>query len=112
LNFGAAIVYIALFVLTIYNVRRNYHLMKLRSKAKIREPERLSQDEQGKLKGYTADKRKWSILSQLFFFISVFIAFKGTLAQLAFFMDLYTVSIISVNNIDIDIIKLLGEPAS
>jgi hypothetical protein len=34
------------------------------------------------------------------------------LAQLAFFMDLYTVSIISINNIDIDIIKLLGEPAS
>lgn len=112
MNIGTAIVYIALFVLTIYNVRRNYHLVKLRSKATIREPEKLSQDEQGKLKEFTSDKRKWSVLSQLFFLISVFIAFKGTLVQLVFFMDLYTVSVISINNIDIDIIKLLGEPTN
>lgn len=109
MNFGAALVYIALFILTIYNVRRNYHLMKLRSNANIREPEKLSQDEQSQLKGFNSDKRKWSILSQFFFFTALFLAFKGTLAQLAFFMDLYTVSVICVNNIDIDIVKLLGQ---
>ncbi|GBG94499.1 hypothetical protein LFYK43_09580 [Ligilactobacillus salitolerans] len=111
MDIGAGVVYVMLFVLMIYNLRRNYHLTKLRSKAKIRQPEKLSKQEQGTLKGYTADKKKWSILGQIFFLTSLFMAFKGTLAQLAFFMDLYTVAMIVVSNRDIDIIKLLRQPS-
>lgn len=103
--------YVALFFLTIYNIRRNYRLMKLRSSSQIRDPEKLSQPEQGQLKELGAAKRKWSILGQVFFFISLFMFFKGTIVQLAFFMDLYTVSMIAVNNSDINIIKLLGQSA-
>ncbi len=112
MKIGAVVIYIALFILTVYNIRRNYHLMKLRSNSKIREPQKLSDQEQGTLHGFTSNKRRWSILGQVFFWTSLFMAFKGTLAQLVFFIDLYTISMINVNNIDINIVKLLGQPSS
>lgn len=108
---GAVVVYLALFLLTIYNIRRNYRLVKLRTNAQIREPEKLSEPEQGQLQRFAQTKRKWSILGQVMFFISLFLFFKGTIVELAFFMDLYTVSMIMVNNSEIEIIKLLGQPA-
>ena len=69
----STLVYVALLILTIYNIRSL-------SSLELNESEKINHD-----------RRKWSIVGNIFFVLSLVLAFAGTLNQLAYFLTLYTV---------------------
>lgn len=101
------IIYIAFVVITIYNIKTNYDLIKYRSGKRLRNPDELSVRENLQLGKLVKEKRKWSLLGQVLFFVSLFIAVKKDLVFLAFFMTLYSVTMISVTQLEKKIVKLL-----
>ena len=94
-------------MLTVYSIRLNYELIKYRSGKKLRSPNELSVKENIRLGELIKEKRKWSILGQILFLVSLFVAIKKELVFLTFFMTLYTLTTISVTKLERQIADVL-----
>ena len=107
MHLGNVIVYVLLAVLTIYNIRINMRLFKLRSSNIPRDPRNLSGQELETIKAISSEKRKWVILSQILFWTSFVFVFLNSMAVLGLFLDLYTVACIVSNQIDLNATQIL-----
>lgn len=87
----STLVYVTLLILTIYNIRLSWNLAKLKSSVAVKPFESLSSLELNEIEKINHDRRKWSIVGNIFFVLSLALAFVGTLNQLAYFLTLYTV---------------------
>ena len=87
----STLVYVALLILSIYNIRLSWNLAKLKSSVAVKPFESLSSLELNEIEKINHDRRKWSIVGNIFFVLSLVLAFAGTLNQLAYFLTLYTV---------------------
>lgn len=71
------------------------------------DPRNLSEEELTVIKSLTNEKRKWAILSQVLFWSSLILVIFGSMGILGFFLDLYTVTCIVSNQIDLNATKVL-----
>lgn len=101
------LVYVVLVLLTIYNIRLNFKVFKLKSTNMPRDPRDLSGEELETIKSLTKEKRKWIILGQILFWSSLILVLIGSMGILGFFLDLYTVACIVSNQIDLSATKVL-----
>ncbi len=85
------VVCIALLILTVYNIRISWQLAKLKSTVPVKPLESLSSLELNEIEKINHDRRKWNIVGNIFFVVSLGLAFIGTISQLAYFLTLYTV---------------------
>ncbi|MCP0886779.1 hypothetical protein LB941_05430 [Ligilactobacillus sp. WILCCON 0076] len=101
------VIYALLIILTVYNIRLNMQMMKFKRKENIRTPDELNQIEGDKVNELTKNKKKWTVLGQLIFLFALYMAIVGTVVELAFFLDLYTVTTIVNNKLTYQILKFL-----
>ncbi|MGX5377333.1 hypothetical protein ACWCL1_03670 [Ligilactobacillus sp. LYQ135] len=106
-TFGVVLVYIVFVILTVYNIRVNFKLAKLRMNNVARDPRSLSGDELKEIRSLNREKRRWMVLSQILFFSSLLLIFNGSMGILGFFLDLYSIAGIVSSKIDLNAIELL-----
>lgn len=108
MKLGNVLVWVALAVLTVWNIRINMKLMKIRMSVAPRDPRNLSAAEMGKVKALNQEKRKWAILSQVLFWTSlVLVIVAQSMGILVYFLDLYTLTCIVSNKIDLQAAQVL-----
>lgn len=101
------LLYVVLAAIIFYSIKTNYDLLKFRANKKLRDPEQLSLNETRQMENLVKQKRKWSLLGQVLFFIAIFMALKNA-AVLPFFILLYAVTMICINKIEKEIVTLLA----
>ena len=106
-NLIAIFVYVALVILTSYNIYLNWQLSKKQNTIGVRTPDDLSTLELQNVASLRHAKRRWSIASNLFLLIALALAFVGTIEQLAYFVDLYTICNILVVKYNQDIFEVV-----
>lgn len=62
----STLVYVALLILTIYNIRLSWNLAKLKSSVAVKPFESLSSLELNEIEKINHDRRKWSIVGNIF----------------------------------------------
>lgn len=108
LKYSDVFVWIILAFLTIWNIRINVKLMKLRSSITLRDPQNLSANKMGQIKALNKERRKWNILSQILFWVSlILVVVSQTMGILVYFLDLYTLACIVSNKIELQKAELL-----
>ena len=101
------IIYALLIILTVYNIRLNMQMMKFKRKENIRTPDELNQIEGNKVNELTKNKKKWTLLGQLIFLCALYMAIVASVIEVAFFLDLYTITTIVNNQLTYQILKFL-----
>ena len=98
---GSILGWAVLAVLTVWNIRINIKLMKLRMSVVPRDPRNLSATEMKTVKALNHEKRKWAILSQILFWTSFILAITAqSIGILVYFLDLYILTCIVSHKID------------
>lgn len=101
------LLYIVLAGIIFYSIKTNYDLLKFRSNKKLRNPEELNLNETKKMEMLVKQKRKWSLLGQVLFFIAIFMILNDA-SIFPFFIMLYAITMICVNKIEKEIVNLLA----
>ena len=105
---GSILVWVVLAVLTVWNSRINIKLMKIRMSVAPRDPRNLSATEMKTVKALNHEKRKWAILSQVLFWTSLILVIAAqSMGILVYFLDLYTLTCIVSNKIDLQAAQVL-----
>ena len=104
---GPIVIFLALVILTIYNMRLNMRLVKART-GRLRDLRSLSPTELDAVKSLNKEKRKWALLGQILFWTSMLFVFFGSFTILVFFLDLYTVTSVISNQIDLNATEILN----
>ena len=105
---GSILVWIVLAVLTVWNIRINIKLMKIRMSVAPRDPRNLSATEMKTVKALNHEKRKWAILSQILFWTSFILAITAqSIGILVYFLDLYILTCIVSHKIDMQAAQVL-----
>lgn len=104
---GPIVIFLALVILTIYNMRLNMRLVKART-GRLRDLRSLSPTELDAVKSLNKEKRKWVLLGQILFWTSMLFVFFGSFTILVFFLDLYTVTSVISNQIDLNATEILN----
>ncbi|WP_027106905.1 hypothetical protein [Ligilactobacillus ceti] len=97
MSITSVVMIVVLAVLVIYNLRLSFTIARLKSKVQFKQPQDLTEVETEKLQKIAKARRKWVVLSQLFFWFSIYLAVMGSTGQLLFFMILYVVVLIVLN---------------
>ncbi|MFT8374147.1 MAG: hypothetical protein ABF620_09765 [Liquorilactobacillus satsumensis] len=95
----------SLVLLMVYNFRLSVAVKKMRDKLGQKKAEIRKKTDDPEIKSTIATRRKWTILSQLLFWIAVSMAFYGSLGILIYFLDLYTVAMIYINHLTEKLMK-------
>ncbi|KRL04946.1 hypothetical protein FD46_GL001170 [Liquorilactobacillus oeni DSM 19972] len=93
----------------VYNFRLSTIVKKMRDKLGKKEVSNLKDTKNPQIQSVLAVRKKWTILSQFLFWISVSMAFYGSLSILIYFLNLYTVAMIYINHLNEKIIKEYGK---
>ena len=102
------LVWVVLAFLTIWNIRINMQLVKLRMSVQPRDPRNLSANERNEIRSLNREKRKWAVLSQILFWTSfVMVLVDKSISILVYFLDLYTAACIVTNKIDLQAAQVL-----
>ena len=110
---GSILVWVVLAVLTVWNIRINIKLMKMRMSVAPRDPRNLSATEMKTVKALNHEKRKWAILSQVLFWTSLILVIAAqSMGILVYFLDLYTLTCIVSNKIDLQAAQVLTSKKS
>ncbi|KRM96672.1 hypothetical protein FC19_GL000970 [Liquorilactobacillus aquaticus DSM 21051] len=96
-------------VLIVYNLKTSLAVKKLRSKMNVAKAEKIAVTDDQELLGVAADKKRWLLLGQILFWISVAMAFFASLIEVVYFLDLYTITSIYVNYLDKKVIKTINK---
>lgn len=99
----------SLAVLIAYNLKTSLAVKKLRNKVNIAKAEKMAVTENEELVGVAADKKRWLLLGQVLFWLSVAMAFFASLIEVVYFLDLYTITSIYVNHLDEKVIKTINK---
>ncbi|MFK5675524.1 MULTISPECIES: hypothetical protein [unclassified Ligilactobacillus] len=105
---GTVIVVVMLLILGVISFRLNRQLVGWRRRLGQRGPVELTMGQQIAISQLRHDRRKWVLLSQVLFVITVIMIFSASFTELCFFLDLYTVASIVVRQSNIQEAKLIA----
>ncbi|MFT8668913.1 MAG: hypothetical protein ABF778_04110 [Liquorilactobacillus hordei] len=91
---------IALFSLILlmgYNIRLGLMVKKLRDKLSKGKEIELTESTNKEIIDAIKTRKKWTILSQCLFWISIVMMLYGSMGLLIYFLDLYTIAVIYIN---------------
>lgn len=91
INAISLVIYAALVILSVYNLRLAWRLSKLQVTLDLRLPGDVLPEESKKLEAINKDKKRWNALGRILFIISLVVAFFGSVEELAFFLSLYSI---------------------
>lgn len=108
LKYSDVFVWVILAFLTVWNIRINVKLVKLRSSVTLRDPQNLSANKVEQIKALNKERRKWNVLSQILFWVSLILVIVAqSMGILVYFLDLYTLACIVSNKIELQKAGLL-----
>ncbi|KRL03150.1 hypothetical protein [Liquorilactobacillus capillatus] len=99
----------SLVFLIVYNLKTSLAVKKLRSKVNLDKAEKVEVAGSQELMRVAAEKKRWTLLGQVLFWLSVAMAFFASLLEVVYFLDLYTITSIYVNYLDEKVIKTINK---
>ncbi|WP_057829615.1 hypothetical protein [Liquorilactobacillus cacaonum] len=91
------IAFVSLIGLMAYNIKLGLVVRKLKDKLNNGRKIKLTEDANKNIVDAIKVRKRWTLLSQCLFWVSIVMMMQGNLGLVIYFLDLYTVTVIYIN---------------